>query len=815
MQCGITQTGRIDPVVSPGKISSHVHKIAGSSNIGFSSTYASVRNSSCTSCEISVDKSNYWTPQLYYEHSNGSFEEVPNDGMVVYYLGRGDNRTNIQPFPPGFQMLSGDAGARAYDNTTMTFGGTQGVTYVNGTIGNATLTKGTWINGTKATGPQYFGRPVSDRVSFNCLADSAEPETPNMINTNCSNGLRAQIQFQSCWDGINLYKSDNSHVAYMSQIDNGVCPPGYPVQLVHLFYEVLYGTNNIHLDGGRFVFAQGDTTGYGFHGDFLNGWDETVLSSALSNCANTDNDGQISACSQLSPYDSSEYSWNCPQQASLINEPVRGMISKLPGCITITSGPQEATSADMSCPANVTIPTINTTPTHSGPYTTFLPAVGTVYNKWKYMGCANETVTGRSLTGASYANITNMTNEICQASCASKGFPLAATEYGSECYCGLTLDPTTSLGQSCSPMICSGNSSEFCGGPNILSVWNSTTYSGPYVAFPTAVGASLSSSKYMGCLSDNTSSRVLPLASFTNSTGMTLNSCMNFCASRNYALWGTEYSSECYCGSDLPSSPSFSASSTCNLPCTGNSTQLCGGASALTLFNNTAITPPPPAISAGTVVGTSIYLGCASEATSGRALNATSYSNATVTNAQCASFCASKNYALFGTEYSSECYCSNALAAGATLQQTGCSMACSGALPPGSPFANYANTCGGPSQISLWNNTLYKPVQIPATVGAYVNQGCYAEGNSGRALSNASWSSSSMTIENCVNYCKGQGVLGKWAGVEYGQQCYCGSGVSNGGGPASDGNVGCNMACAGNQYEWCGGPNRLNVYKST
>ena len=81
-----------------------------------------------------------------------------------------------------------------------------------------------------------------------------------MKNTNCSNGLRAQIQFQSCWDGINLYKSDNSHVAYMSQIDNGVCPPGYPVQLVHLFYEVLYGTNNIHLDGGRFVFAQGDTT---------------------------------------------------------------------------------------------------------------------------------------------------------------------------------------------------------------------------------------------------------------------------------------------------------------------------------------------------------------------------------------------------------------------------------------------------------------------------------------------------------------------------------------------------------------------------
>ena len=158
-------------------------------------------------------------------------------------------------------MVSGDAGARAYDNKTMTFAGTAGVTYVNGTVGNGTLTGGTFVNGTTAIGPRYSGRPVSDRVSFNCLDVSPLPETPNMVRTNCSNGLRAQIQFQSCWDGINLYKSDQSHVAYMSQIDNGVCPPQYPVQLVHLFFEVLYSTNNIDLDGGEFVFAQGDTTG--------------------------------------------------------------------------------------------------------------------------------------------------------------------------------------------------------------------------------------------------------------------------------------------------------------------------------------------------------------------------------------------------------------------------------------------------------------------------------------------------------------------------------------------------------------------------
>ena len=198
-------------------------------DLGLSSTYDSLQSSNCTSCEIEKDLSAYWTPLLYYEHANGSFEEVPNGGMTVYYLGRGDNKANIKPFPPGFRMLSGDAAARSFNNTP--------VSSVAG------------------------AKPFGNRVSFNCLTDSPNPESPQMNMTNCDNGLRAQIQFQSCWDGKNLYLPDNSHVAYMSIIDNGACPPGYPVQLMHLFYEVLYGVIDIKTDGGRYVFAQGDPTG--------------------------------------------------------------------------------------------------------------------------------------------------------------------------------------------------------------------------------------------------------------------------------------------------------------------------------------------------------------------------------------------------------------------------------------------------------------------------------------------------------------------------------------------------------------------------
>lgn len=149
-------------------------------------------------------------------------------GMAVYYLGRGDTTSDIKPFPPGFRMLSGDALARSYNKSAMTYKNT---------------------------------RPIADRVSFACLDTAPKAETPGMSDTTCKNGLRAQVHFQSCWNGKDLYKPDNSHVAYMSGIDNGECPPTHPVHFMHVFFEVLYSVGNIQQDGGRFIFANGDPTG--------------------------------------------------------------------------------------------------------------------------------------------------------------------------------------------------------------------------------------------------------------------------------------------------------------------------------------------------------------------------------------------------------------------------------------------------------------------------------------------------------------------------------------------------------------------------
>ncbi|KAI1084815.1 WSC-domain-containing protein [Whalleya microplaca] len=810
MSCGLIQTGRLDPIVTPGSISPHVHKVSGASNFGLSNTYDDLFASQCTSCEIQDDKSAYWTPQLYYQYANGSFVDVPNGGTVVYYLGRGDNRTNVEPFPPGFKMVSGDPFLRSNDTTTMTYS-----------------------DSTK----NIQGRLLSDRVSFACLDSSGNiPEQNYMFRTDCNNGMRAQIQFPSCWDGRD-YQADQSHVAYMSRIDNGVCPPSHPRQLIHLFFEVIYGVNDINKEqGGRFVFSNGDPTGFGFHGDFINAWNATVLKDALSQCANNDSlNGQISLCPPLAKSQTPYFTTNCPERKAIVNEKVKGILDTLPGCNPVTNGPGRASVP--SC-ANQTTPSVNTVTNSSSKM--FDPVVGQKLgaSAFAYVGCAADASGTRTLNG--YATTSdNMTIESCTSICKTNGYPLSGLEYSKECYCGNSLGSVALTNcTSTSKMICAGNSTEWCGAPSLLTVWNDTSYVPPPVLSVGTTKINNSTATYLGCFSDpGGNNRALGGATKVDTVAMTNEMCASFCKDSGYSLAGTEYYQECFCGNSNTGT-NITDISQCDAKCKGNSQEYCGGSGKMSVWSISQVQPSQSSSTQSSSTqssstqsksaqptqgasllkaanGTASYFGCYTDGGSdGRTLSKDSYAGDTMTVDSCASYCQAKNYGLFGVEYGRECYCGYSPKTSAVLSpEKDCSMTCKG---------NSTQICGGSSRISIWNNTLYVPTRNLATVnnGLYAYLGCYTEGTNGRALSKGtsassksdSTNNSKMTVELCASYCGTKGY--KYMGVEYSQECFCNNdGPINGATKASEGD--CSMACSGDLTEWCGGSSRINIYKTS
>jgi len=68
-----------------------------------------------------------------------------------------------------------------------------------------------------------------------------------------------------------------------------------------------------------------------------------------------------------------------------------------------------------------------------------------------------------------------------------------------------------------------------------------------------------------------------------------------------------------------------------------------------------------------------------------------------------------------------------------------------------------------------------------------------------------------MTNDKCKAACRAGGFV--LAGTEYAGECFCDNQIRANGGPAPDGEKGCNMACNGNQTEMCGGPDRLTFFR--
>ncbi|KAL0631885.1 hypothetical protein Q9L58_009237 [Maublancomyces gigas] len=173
-----------------------------------------------------------------------------------------------------------------------------------------------------------------------------------------------------------------------------------------------------------------------------------------------------------------------------------------------------------------------------------------------------------------------MTLEKCQLYCLDRNLPMAGLEYGNECYCGTSLQSGSTLGQIGCTMACTGNSSQICGGPSRLGVYNYTQFVPPVIV--PAVGTYIS----QGCYSEATTGRALSAYSFTNTTAMTVELCVGACKTRSYQYAGLEYSQECYCGNTLAATAARIPDAQCNSLCKGNKREYCGASKKMNLYFN-------------------------------------------------------------------------------------------------------------------------------------------------------------------------------------------------------------------------------------
>lgn len=90
--------------------------------------------------------------------------------------------------------------------------------------------------------------------------------------------------------------------------------------------------------------------------------------------------------------------------------------------------------------------------------------------------------------------------------------------------------------------------------------------------------------KYLGCYPDY-SHRTLNGGMDISFSHQTVATCLAICAAQNYAFGGTEYGVECWCSTKITHGRRPVPARECNMPCSGNSTDICGGRNRISLYS--------------------------------------------------------------------------------------------------------------------------------------------------------------------------------------------------------------------------------------
>ncbi|KAK1853428.1 copper radical oxidase [Colletotrichum chrysophilum] len=302
-------------------------------------------------------------------------------------------------------------------------------------------------------------------------------------------------------------------------------------------------------------------------------------------------------------------------------------------------------------------------------------------NGWTYKGCYIDGPS-RQLARASYAD-PSMTEESCVNFCQDHGFPVAGVEYSSECWCDYKIPAERRPETDCN-MVCSGDSTEYCGAGNRLTIFSNGGTS-------PAVNPGPSGWTSLGCYTDS-STRTLSYRAGVSGGGsaMSVLQCTTACTAAGFAFAGVEYGTECWCDDAIRGGTSSAPEDDCNMLCGGNNSELCGGPNRINLYKGAVAPKTPSVLPTGWK-----SQGCLKDNIGGRSLGVYVGVEGGNTNvANCIAACAAAGYTLAGVEYAQECWCDNSIRFGGVPTTDGCNMPCKG---------NTAEMCGGPDRLNLYS----------------------------------------------------------------------------------------------------------------
>jgi hypothetical protein len=231
--CLYSHEANDDPILMPGQTGqSMAHDFYGNTTTSATSTAATLVGGPST-CSTSADASAYWTPVLY---QNGV--AVTPERNLIYWAGLHATDPTVTAPPVGLEMIAGDE---------------------------------------NATAPQPVGV-----IAWRCADQLTQRPSSTPVNCAGTRGLELRVTFPSCWNGTTLNGASETNVVYPRV--GGACPTGYPVRIPTVIFHVIYpitSATGLTLSMGPGQQGSTDTA----HGDFINGWDQGVLTRLISGCA--------------------------------------------------------------------------------------------------------------------------------------------------------------------------------------------------------------------------------------------------------------------------------------------------------------------------------------------------------------------------------------------------------------------------------------------------------------------------------------------------------------------------------------------------